>query len=220
VDGELSFRVLGGLEVWRNGQPLSLDAAKQRALLGLLLIRRGEVPRDVLVEALWGARPPSRARNTLQVYVSRLRSVLGREVIETTPAGYRLCLASGLVDAERFEDLFREGRDLLAGGDAAGAYAVLAEGLALWRGPALADWRYEAFAQAEAGRLDELRFACLEERIAADLALGRAAELVGELEGLVVEQPLRERLRGQLILAPRLCSDADATLNSQFSPTH
>ena len=78
---------------------------------------------------------------------------------------------------------------------------MLAEGLALWRGPALADWRYEAFAQAEAGRLDELRLACVEERIAADLALGRAAELVGELEALVVEQPLRERLRGQLILA-------------------
>ena len=78
MGGELSFRVLGGLEVWRNGQPLSLGAAKQRAVLGLLLIRRGEVPCDVLVEALWGERPPKGARNTLQVYVSRLRHVLGR----------------------------------------------------------------------------------------------------------------------------------------------
>ena len=199
--GKLSCRVLGGLEVWRNGQALPLGAAKQRALLGLLLIRRGEVGRDVLVEALWGEWPPNGARNTLQVYVSRLRKVLGPEVIATTPSGYRLVLGAGGTDAERFESLFHEGADLLAAGDAGAASARLSEALALWRGPAFADLRYEAFAQVEAGRLDELRLACVEDRIEAELQLGHHAELVGELEAWVVEQPLRERLRGQLILA-------------------
>jgi predicted ATPase/DNA-binding SARP family transcriptional activator len=201
LGGELSFRVLGGLEVWRNGQALPLGAAKQRALRGLLLIRRGDVPREVLVEALWGEQPPSGARNTLQVYVSRLRKAFGPDVIVTTPSGYRLEPAAGSVDAVRFESCFREGSDLLGGGDARAASARLAEALALWRGPAFADLRYEAFAQVEAGRLDELRLACVEERIEAELQLGHHAELVGELEAWVVEQPLRERLRGQLILA-------------------
>src|SRR5262249_2943032 len=143
--GKLSCRVLGGLDVWRNGQALPLGAAKQRALLGLLLIRRGEVGRDVLVEALWGERPPNGARNTLQVYVSRLRKVLGPEVIATTPSGYRLVLDAGATDAEQFESLFHEGGDLLAAGDAGTASARLSEALALWRGPAFADLRYEAF---------------------------------------------------------------------------
>lgn len=201
MDGELSFRVLGGLEVWRNGQPVPLGAAKQRALLGLLLIRRGEVGPDVLVEALWGEQPPNGARNTLQVYVSRLRKAFGPEVIVTTPGGYRLELAAGAVDAERFEACFREGSDFLAAGDPRAATVRLSEALALWRGPALADLRYEAFAQVEAGRLDELRLACVEERIESELQLGHHAELVGELEAWVIEQPLRERLRGQLILA-------------------
>ncbi len=197
----LEVRMLGPLEVWRGRERVALGAAKQRALLSLLLIRRADVSRDVLVEALWGEMPPSGVRNTLQVYVSRLRQVLGRDVIETTPSGYRLCLAPGAVDAERFETLFREGRDLLACGNAGGALGLLSEALGLWRGPALADVRYEAFAQAEAGRLEELRLGCLEDRLQAALKLGRDAELVGELEALVIEQPLRERLRGQLILA-------------------
>ena len=197
----LDFRVLGPLEVWREGVRVELGAAKQRAVLAVLLIRRSEVARDVLVEAVWGERPPAGARNTLQVYVSRLRQALGREVIETTSSGYRLSLASGVVDAERFEQLFGEGREALAGGDAGGAQASLRNALALWRGPAFADLRYEAFTQAEAGRLEELRLACVEERIEAELALGRSAELVAELEALILEHPLRERLRGQLIVA-------------------
>jgi predicted ATPase/DNA-binding SARP family transcriptional activator len=198
---ELSFRVLGGLEVWRDGQLLPLGAAKQRALLGLLVIRRGEVGRDVLVEALWGEQPPRGARNTLQVYVSRLRKALGSDVIVTTPSGYRIQPAVGTVDAERFESLLREGSDRLSAGDPRAASSLLSEALALWRGPAFADLRYEAFAQVESGRLDELRLACVEERFESELQLGRHAELVGELEAWVIEQPLRERLRGQLILA-------------------
>ena len=178
-----------------------MDASKERALLGLLLIRRGEVSSDVLIDALWGERPPRSARNTLQVYVSRMRKVLGRGLIETSAAGYRLAPTFGALDALRFEELFASGREQLSGGDAAVAADTLAGALGLWRGPAFADLRYEPFAQAEAGRLDELRVACVEERIEAELQLGRHAGLVGELEALVVEQPLRERLRGQLILA-------------------
>jgi predicted ATPase/DNA-binding SARP family transcriptional activator len=166
-----------------------------------LLLHRAGLGRDALIDALWGERPPAGARNTLQVYVSSLRRALGRGVIETTPSGYALQIDSDALDAERFEHLLREGGEMLATGEHAAAANMLADALALWRGPALADFRYDAFAQAEAGRLEELRLVCLEERIEAELALGRHAPLVGELEALVVEHPLRERLRGQLILA-------------------
>jgi predicted ATPase/DNA-binding SARP family transcriptional activator len=201
MSAPVTFRVLGPLEVWRDGEQLGLGAAKQRALLGLLLIRRGAVARDVLIDALWGEKPPTGARNTLQVYVSRLRRLLGDAVIETTSTGYQLHVEPDSVDAQRFESLFRNGQELLARDGAEAALDALSTALALWRGPAFADLRYEAFAQAEAGRLDELRLACVEERIDAELALGRHAGLVGELESLIVEHPLRERLRGQLILA-------------------
>jgi predicted ATPase/DNA-binding SARP family transcriptional activator len=185
MTAELSVRVLGPLEVQRHGEPVRLEAAKPRALLALLLIRRGDVHRDVLVDALWGEGAPAGVRNTLQVYVSRLRRELGQDAIVTTSSGYRLSPLD--VDADRFEALLAEG--------------AFEEALSLWRGPAFGDLRYEAFAQAEAGRLDELRLACLEGRIAAELELGRHALLVGELEALVVEHPLRERPRAQLILA-------------------
>jgi predicted ATPase/DNA-binding SARP family transcriptional activator len=201
MSGSLSYRVLGPLEVLRDGKPLELGAAKQRAVLGVLLVRRGQIARDVLIDALWGAEPPAGARNTLQVYVSRLRRLLGSDAIETGPNGYELRLEPGTVDADRFESSFREGRDRLVAGDAHGALELLSAALEHWRGAAYADLRYEAFAQAEAARLDELRLACLEERIDAELALGRHAALVGEVEALVREQPLRERPRGQLILA-------------------
>jgi predicted ATPase/DNA-binding SARP family transcriptional activator len=185
LTNELSVRVLGPLEVWRDGERLRLEAAKPRALLALLLIRRSDVHRDVLLDALWGEDTPAGARNTLQVYVSRLRSLLGSDAITTTPAGYRLDSVD--VDADRFEQLFAEGS--------------FDEALDLWRGHAYGDLRYEAFAQAEAGRLEELRLACMEGRIEAQLEQGRHAAVVGELEALVTEHPLRERLRGQLILA-------------------
>jgi predicted ATPase/DNA-binding SARP family transcriptional activator len=198
----LEVRALGPLEVRRDGELVRLGAQKQRRLLGLLLIHRsGGVDRDLAVDALWGERPPKNARNAVQVYVSSLRRLLGREAIVTTAAGYRLDLAAGAVDVDRFEDLHRSGAETLSAGDAASARESLSEALSLWRGPAFADLRYEAFAQAEAGRLQELRSACLEERIEADLQLGRHSALVGELEALVAEQPLRERSRSQLILA-------------------
>src|SRR5262249_27987531 len=138
---------------------------------------------------------------TLQVYVSSLRRALGRGAIETTPAGYRLRLESDALDAERFEHLLGSGKSALAAGDHAGAVETFASALALWRGAALADFRYDGFAQAEASRLEELRLACVEERIEAELQLGRHGTLVGELEALVARHPLRERVRGQLIVA-------------------
>ena len=199
--GELSFSILGPLEVWRGGTLVQLRAAKQRALLVMLLLNRSGVSRDALIDALWGARPPAGARNTLQVYVSSLRRLLGRAAIETTPAGYRLRLEPDALDAERFEQLLRSGREALTVDKPAAAADTLGEALGLWRGPALIDFRYDGFAQTEAGRLEELRLVCLEERIDAELALGGHSTLVAEVEALVIEQPLRERLRSQLILA-------------------
>ena len=159
------------------------------------------VPTARLVEELWGERPTATSAKAVHGYVSRLRKALGRDVLETRPPGYLLHVAPGALDVQRFERLVEQGSLLLAEGAAEEARRVLGEALALWRGPALADFRYESFARVEAARLEDLRLAALEERVEADLALGRHAELVGELEALIVEHPYRERLRGQLMLA-------------------
>jgi DNA-binding SARP family transcriptional activator/streptogramin lyase len=198
----VEFRVLGPLEVCTDDGPLPLGGAKQRALLAILLLRRGEsVSSGRLVDDLWGERPPATAVQTVQVYVSRLRKTLGDGVLVSTPGGYVLRLEPGSLDAEEFERLLDEGRELLAAGRAQEADEVLRRGLGLWRGQALADLRYEPFARDAIGRLDELRLLALELRFEADLALGRQAEAVPELEALVREHPLRERLRGLLMLA-------------------
>jgi DNA-binding SARP family transcriptional activator/ABC-type branched-subunit amino acid transport system substrate-binding protein len=190
------------LEVRRGEHHLDLGAPKQRALLAVLLIRRGEVvSSDRLIDELWGESAPQAAAKSVQVYVSGLRKALGAEALETRGRGYVLQVGPGQLDIERFESLLKEGRRLLAGGDPATAAETLREALDLWRGPALADFAYEDFAQEEIGRLDELRLTALEERIDADLALGRHGDLVAELTGLVSEHPLRERLRAQLMIA-------------------
>ena len=187
----MEFRILGPLEVIVGGQFLPLGGGRQRALLALLLTRPNQVvSTDRLVDQLWGAHPPKTALNTVQYYVSQLRKLLGAERIVTRPPGYMILVRPGELDLERFEALLAQ--------DDAGA---VREALALWRGPALADLAFEPFALAEAARLEELRLAALERRVELDLADGRGAELVGELEGLVAEHPLRERLRGQLMLA-------------------
>lgn len=154
-----------------------------------------------IVDELWGDDPPVTAVTTVQVYVSRLRKVLGQEVVETRPTGYRLRVAPGALDLERFEDLLAEGRRLFADGEAEEAGEVLRQALALWRGRPLADVEHEAFALGEVARLEGLRLAGLQLRLESDLALGRHAEVVGELEVLVREHPLRETLRGLLMLA-------------------
>ena len=196
------FRILGALEVADDDRLLVLGGPKQRAVLAVLLLHRGEVvSNDRLIDELWGERPPASAAKAVQVYVSNLRKALGDGVVLTRGRGYMLEADNGRVDVDRFEGLVAEGRTALAEGDAKLASGRLREALALWRGPALADFVYEPFAQSEVARLEEERLAALEDRIEADLALGRSAALIGELEGLGREHPLRERLQAQLMLA-------------------
>ena len=196
VDGRRSirmdFRILGALEVVDDGdRRLPLGGYRQRALLALLLTRANEVVSlDSLVDDLWGATPPKAAANTVQYYVSQLRKVLGADRILTRSPGYAARVEPGELDLERFERLV-----------AVGSGEALREALSLWRGPALADFPFEPFAQATIGRLEELRVVALEQRVEVDLAEGRHADLVGELAALVAEHPLRELLRGQLMLA-------------------
>ena len=201
----MEFRILGPLEVSDGDRLLRLSGVKQKALLALLLLHANEVVSvDRLIDELWGEEPPEKAANALQARVSQLRKALGRsgsEALVTRAPGYLLEVGPGDLDVERFVRLAGDGRRALAQGDAAGAAATLGAALALWRGPALADFAYEPFAQGEIARLEEARLAALEERLEADLALGRHGELGGELESLITAHPLRERLRGQLMLA-------------------
>ena len=202
----MEFRILGPLQVLDEGRELPLGGAKQRALLALLLLDPNRVvSRDRLIDELWGGSPPDTAPTALQVYVSQLRKALGRDLILTQPPGYLIRVSDGELDLHRFERLVATAR----GGARPGRTAAR-EGLALWRGAPLAELG-DSFARAERARLEEQRLAALEQRIEAELALGRHAELVPELEGLVREQPLRERLRGQLMLALYRCGrQADA----------
>ncbi len=198
----MEFRILGPFEVLERGQKLALGGSGQRALLALLLLHRGEVlATDRLVDLLWGERPPRTATKTIQVYVSRLRKCLGEGVVETEGRGYRLAVAAEQVDAERFERLSREARAKLDAGDASRALRLFLTARDLWRGRPLAEFAYERFAQAEIERLSELRLTVTEDRFDAELALGSDCHLVPELEVLVGENPLRERFRGQLMLA-------------------
>jgi DNA-binding SARP family transcriptional activator len=198
----MDYRILGPLEVRREGRTVELGGQKQRALLALFLLHANEVvPADRLIEELWTGEPPESAAKSLQVYVSRLRKQLGEQAVLTRAGGYVLELSDGELDIDRFCAALERGRQLRAAGDAAAASESLRQGLALWRGPPLVDFRYEAFAQAEIARLEELHLAALDERVEADLELGRHAELVPELETLVGRSPLRERLRAQLMLS-------------------
>src|SRR4051812_46834184 len=193
----VEFRILGPLEVEEHGQALEVAGAKHRALLALLLLHGNEtVARDRLIEELWGGNPPDTAATALQVHVSKLRKLLGPDVIVTRAPGYRIQVGEGDLDLGRFEKTVA--RAQAAG--AAEAAALLGEALALWRGVPFAELD-APFARAERARLTEQRLWALEQRIDADLELGRNAELVPELERLVHEHPLRERLRGQLMLA-------------------
>jgi YVTN family beta-propeller protein len=198
----LDFRILGPFEVLDGDRPVALGGPKQRALLVVLLLRPGEVvSRDRLIDELWGEQPPASAAKTVQVYVSNLRKALGDGVLLTRGQGYVLQLAPGQIDADRVAASVREGRAALEDGDPQRASDRLREALAQWPSPPLADFAYEPFAQSEIARLAEERLAALEDRIDADLALGRHAALIGELEMLAGEHPLRERLQALLMLA-------------------
>src|SRR6266496_3815643 len=198
----MQFSLLGPLSVSSDGEPIALGGQKRRALLAVLLLEANQiVSRDRLIDALWGEDPPETAHNTIQVYISQLRKLLPDGALETAPPGYRLVIEADTVDLFEFMRLSEEGRAALEAADPAGAADALRAALALWRGAPLADLPWEPFAQAEIVRLEELRLAALEDRIEADLALGRHGQLVIELERLVAEQPFRERLRAQLMLA-------------------
>jgi predicted ATPase/DNA-binding SARP family transcriptional activator len=203
------FGLLGPVEVRRDGRLLSIGGSKQRAVLALLLLTPNErVSSDRLIEELWQQNAPPTAAKSLQMHVARLRHILhdGDQaehdaVLHTLGGGYLIRVEPDALDRDRFEAAASAGRVLLASGDPEAAGGQLRAGLAEWRGPALADVADEPFARLEVVRLEELRIATLEDRIQADLATGRHAELVGELETLVAEETFRERLWSQLVLA-------------------
>ncbi|MGN6167315.1 MAG: nSTAND1 domain-containing NTPase [Solirubrobacteraceae bacterium] len=198
----IEFRILGPFEVVDDERSLALGGPKQRALLAALLLHRGEViSADRLIDELWSRQPPATAVKTLRVYVSNLRKALGDGFLVTRGRGYLLTPKPDQVDVDRFERLTAEGRVALERGDARVARERLRAALALWRGSALADFTYEPFAGPEIARLEQARLSALEDRIDADLALGSDGTLIAELEGLVVANPLEERLRGQLMRA-------------------
>src|SRR5262245_60819928 len=196
---DIEFRVLGPLEVLVEGRALELKRRKQRSLLALLLLNAGEVvSTDRLVEDLWAGNPPKAAVGSLQNLVSELRKIVGRDAVRTREPGYVLDVDPERIDLHRFERLVAQAAE---GGDPKRRSALLREGLALWRSDPLADLTYEPFAHVEVARLEELRTAAREELADAELELGHHTQIVGELETLVAEHPLRERLRGQLMLA-------------------
>ena len=202
----IDYRILGPLEVSADGQAIEVGGPRLRVLLAVLLLRANEpVPRDVLVHELWGEQPPAGAQHSLDVYVSRLRKSLGAAangpVVATRPGAYSLQLADEQVDARRFERLVTEGRAALGRNEPGQAAAKLRAALQLWRGPALADLSNGQGPGVEAARLEELRLGAIVDRIDADLALGRHADVTGELEALVAAYPLRERLHEQLMIA-------------------
>jgi DNA-binding SARP family transcriptional activator len=200
----MDYRILGPLEAFDGERRISLGGARQRAVLALLLLHGNKtVTRDVILDELWGESPPPTAAKVLQNCVSALRKEIqgGADTLRTVGGAYALHLSPDELDRDRFERLLAEGRAAMAIGDYADAAERLRDALALWRGSPLSDFAYERFAQEEINRLEELHLEAVEERIDADLGLGRHVEVVPELEVLVARHRLRERLHGQLMLA-------------------
>ncbi len=201
----MEFRILGPLEVVDGDRRIPLGGRKRRALLAVLILRRQQVVSvDELIEALWGDDPPKTAEHSVQVYVSELRKALGDDGtadVVHRPPGYVLDVPAVAIDVDRFDGLRERGRAALGDQDPARAAGLLADALAVWRGPPLADFAYDDFARAQIERLEELRLGTIEDRLDADLALGKHGELVAELRALVDEHPARERLRADLMLA-------------------
>jgi predicted ATPase/DNA-binding SARP family transcriptional activator/class 3 adenylate cyclase len=203
---ELIF--LGPFEVRVDDEAVDTGGMRQRGLLAILALNRNEVvSTDRLIDDLWAGEPPSTAVHTVQVFVSRLRRALGAAAdrLVTRGRGYALEIDVDEIDAGRCERLYTDARAAIATGDYPRAESLLRRSLALWRGVPLADFTYEPFAQAAIARLEELKLSCREELIEAELALGRHEQLMPELEAFVHEQPLRERARGQLMLALYRC---------------
>src|SRR6266702_1173507 len=210
----MKFRVLGPLEVTRGDQTLALGGATQRALLAILLIEANHVVGlERLAELLWRDEAPATSDHIIEVYVSQLRRALEPtgapyRVLLRKPSGYQLQLSPDELDAAEFQHLLEAAKSA----PPEQAEGLLTRALDMWRGPALADFSGEPFAVSESARLNELRLHAREERIENELALGRHGQLVGELQALVDEHPLRERLCGQLMLALyRSCRQAEAS---------
>jgi DNA-binding SARP family transcriptional activator len=200
--GLVEFRVLGPVDVLVEGRSLPLPAGKPRALLAVLLLNRNHVvSAGRLIDDLWGDAPPETAPKALQVYVSQLRKAIGADRVLTKTPGYSIRVEDGELDLDRFELLVGQGTEKLDAGEAEQASRTLAQALELWRGPALSEFESEQFGRDAGARLEESRLAATEERIDADLALGRHAAVISDLEQLVAREPFRERLRGQLMLA-------------------
>jgi DNA-binding SARP family transcriptional activator len=194
----LEFRILGPLEVLVDDRPLPVGGRRQRALLTALLLQpRQVVPTEQLISDLWGDEPPKTAATSLHNLVSQLRKQVGADVLVTQAPGYVLRVPSDRIDAYRFERALADARRLRP----ADRRDHLEGALGMWRGPPLAEFAFDDFAQPEIRRLGELRLVAVGERIEADLELGRHGDLVGELEGLVQTHPLREPFRRQLMLA-------------------
>jgi predicted ATPase/DNA-binding SARP family transcriptional activator len=201
-DPRVQFGILGPLEVAEDGRAIPVPGAKLRALLCLLVLDAGRVvPAERLIEGVWGDDLPANPANALQARVSQLRRLFGSERIQSRPSGYLLVAGSDDIDASRFETLAAQGRAALASGDARQAATIMTEALALWRGSPLGELADTELGRTEAVRLGELRLSIIEDRTEAELNLGRHAELVSELQAVVAEHPLRERLRGQLMVA-------------------
>ena len=194
----MDFRLLGSLEVAADGRIVEVGRGRPRALLAILLLRANQVvPADRLIDDLWAGEAPPTAPKMVQMYVAELRKALADDALATVTPGYALRVGSDELDLDRFEHLVERARS----SEPAAAAGLLREALALWRGPALAEFAYEPWAQTEIARLEELRLTALEDRFDADLAAGRASEIVGELEAVAREHPFRDRLSAQLMIA-------------------
>ena len=197
----MDFHLLGPLEVLRDRVPVEIAAGKQRALLAILLLHGNRtVSREQLIDGLWGENVPESAQKMVQIHVSQLRKALPEPRLHTRAPGYLLEVAHDELDLSRFERSVAEARQALSRNHPRKARELLADALALWRGPSLAEFT-EPFGRQESARLEELRLAAIEMRIDAELALGHQRDIVGELETLIAQHPLREQLRAQHMLA-------------------
>src|SRR3954452_15654000 len=199
----MEFGILGPLDVRADGRTVALGGARPRAVFAVLALHPNQpVSAERLAVSLWGEDAPPSAVKTVQVYVARLRKALADpDVLVTTPAGYCLHVGPGELDAERFERQVAEGRHALAAGRAEEAAAELHAALELWRGPPLAELAATPFAPAEIARLEEQHLAAVEVRVDADLAAGRHAEIIADLQHLTTQHPWRERMHAQIMLA-------------------